>query len=261
MDCLQKKAHFRICSVGFFRLMIRFNHQLFIMTNPLVQTFAYCIFFSLLSLGCSEATREISEQDMEKEKKSGEVFKILILGDSLTEGYGVMEQEAFPYLLEIKLNQELAPKTGLFYQVINGGISGSTSSGGVSRIEWFIQAKPDFLILALGGNDGLRGISVDETKKNLSLILETAHERNISTLLAGMKIPPNYGFAYTESFSQMYFELAKNHDTSLLPFLLKGVGGNPKKNLPDRIHPNPAGHEIIAENVFQHLSKILSALP
>ena len=90
------------------------------MTNPLVQTFAFYIFFSLLSLGCSEATREISEQDMEKEKKSGEVFKILILGDSLTEGYGVMEQEAFPYLLEIKLNQELAPKTGLFYQVING---------------------------------------------------------------------------------------------------------------------------------------------
>ena len=139
--------------------------------------------------------------------------------------------------------------------------SGATSSGGVSRIDWFLQAQPDFLILALGGNDGLRGVPVSETKENLSKILATAAKHQIPALLAGMKIPPNYGLTYTSEFAQMYQDLAEHHHIPRIPFLLEGVGGDPKFNLPDRIHPNPAGHKIIAETVYQSLARQLKTIP
>ena len=229
------------------------------MTNFLFYGLALCLVFLLGSLSCTEGYDEARKTV--STAPTNNTFKILILGDSLTEGFGILEKEAYPNLLEGKLNQELSPQTGSAYQVINGGITGATSSGGVSRIDWFLQAKPDFLILALGGNDGLRGVPVSETKENLSKILDSADKNQIPALLAGMKIPPNYGLTYTSEFAQMYQDLAEHHDIPSIPFLLEGVGGNPKFNLPDRIHPNPAGHEIIAETVYQSLARQLKTIP
>jgi len=244
-------------SVGFFNMMTRFNHPKLVMTNSLLINSTFIVFTILCSFGCSNPTFESESPPPEKEDSPESAYKILILGDSLTEGFGIMEQEAYPFLLERLLNSDFSSNTGKTYQVINGGISGSTSSGGVSRIEWFVKAKPDFLILALGGNDGLRGVPVEETKNNLSMILRTAREKNIPTLLTGMKIPPNYGQVYTKKFSEIFPELAKKHKVPLIPFLLEGVGGVPEMNLPDRIHPNPEGHKVISKTIYSTLVDIL----
>ena len=187
-------------------------------------------------------------------------FKILILGDSLTEGYGVSESEAYPFILEKKLNLESKGGLNKNFQVINGGINGATTSGGVSRINWLLRSNPDYLILALGGNDGLRGIPIEKIKENLAEIVVAAQKNNIPILLAGMKIPPNYGLEYSDSFTNLYSQVSREYNISLIPFLLEGVGGEPSMNLPDRIHPNPKGHEIIAKTVHEHLLKELSTI-
>ena len=155
--------------------------------------------------------------------------------------------------MEEKLNAELSPRTKLRYEVVNGGISGATTSGGGSRVEWVLKAKPDYLLVALGGNDGLRGIPVKEIKKNIDRILQAARKNQIPTMLAGMKIPPNYGEVYARSFSQAFAQLAKEHQIPFIPFLLEGVGGNPEMNLPDRIHPNPLGHQALCQTVYERL--------
>ena len=214
------------------------------------------LFFFLSCCDSSTTTAEKSSFSA----KSKTVLKILIVGDSLTEGYGVYEYEAYPALLQDRLNLELSQSTGIKYRVINGGITGSTTSGGLGRIEWLLRAKPDYLILALGGNDGLRGIPVQESKKNLSTIIEQAKSSNIPTMLAGMKMPPNYGIDYTKDFENMYSEIAETHEIELLPFLLEGVGGNPKMNLPDGIHPNASGHKVICDLVYTYLSAPLIAI-
>ena len=155
----------------------------------------------------------------------------------MTEGYGVLESEAYPSLLEEKLNKELSPKTNLRYKVLNGGISGATTSGGVSRIEWFLQAKPDYLLVALGGNDGLRGIPVEEMKKNIDRILKAARQNEIPTMLAGMKIPPNYGPEYSAAFAQAFEDLAEK--TKFLDFLscLKESAATPTSTCPTGFIP------------------------
>ncbi len=224
--------------------------------NPLRTTFAWCWLAVTGILSCGlEQSQEKNSQASEKAENGA--FRILILGDSLTEGYGVPEGDAYPALLETKLNRELAPETGLRYEVVNGGISGATTSGGVSRIEWFLRSRPDFMVLALGGNDGLRGIPVPEMKKNLALILRAADENKIPTLLAGMKMPPNYGLSYAESYAKAFQEVAGQFEVPLIPFLLDGVGGLPEMNLPDRIHPNSRGHRVICETVYKALSPAL----
>ena len=208
----------------------------------------------LLLFACGESKpTEIEERNAKQTENQLPLFRILILGDSLTEGYGVSESEAYPSLLEKKLNKELSPKTKVHYKIVIGGISGATTSGGVSRIEWFLQSKPNYLIVALGGNDGLRGISVDEMKKNIDRILQAAKQNDIPVMLAGMKIPPNYGPEYSLAFTQVFEDLAHVHEVPLIPFLLEGVGGNPKLNLPDRIHPNPLGHHAICQTVYKSL--------
>tara|TARA_B100002019_G_C21270813_1_gene602156 strand:- start:3387 stop:4082 length:696 start_codon:yes stop_codon:yes gene_type:complete len=214
------------------------------------------IFFIILS-ACTEHTPQDQKQVAPYQKSTDNLFKILILGDSLTEGYGVSETECYPFLLENKLNDNLTEKTGKSFKVINGGISGSTTSGGVSRINWFLKSNPDFLILALGGNDGLRGVPIDEIEKNLGKILSSAKKNKIPALLTGMKIPPNYGPSYTKSFSNIYKSIAEQYKIPLIPFLLEGVGGNPKMNLPDKIHPNRDGHKLICETVYESLEGIL----
>ena len=187
---------------------------------------------------------------------TGQPFRILILGDSLTEGYGVSPSQCYPALLEEMLNEEHS-EGGTRYEVINGGVTGSTTSGGASRIDWHLQNPPDFLIVALGGNDGLRGIPPEESKKNLRSIVLQAQKREVPVIIAGMKMPPNYGSQYLQRFENMFPQLAEELNIPLLPFLLEGVGGEPQMNLPDRIHPNPAGHQRICQTVYQHLIKHL----
>ena len=225
------------------------------MTNISLHTWSSLISLFVLSVfsGCPSNPENPTETQVYRKNSTENSFRILILGDSLTEGYGVSAQQAFPSLLEKKLNDEFSSDKNRSYEIINAGISGSTSSGGVSRIEWLLKSKPDFLILALGGNDGLRGVPIEETKNNLEKIILAAKSKDIPTLLAGMKMPPNYGIEYTREFSKQFEDLANQEDVPLIPFLLEGVGGNPAMNLPDRIHPNPAGHQKIAETVFQNL--------
>ncbi|HPI40474.1 MAG TPA: arylesterase [Pseudobdellovibrionaceae bacterium] len=176
-------------------------------------------------------------------------LKILILGDSLTEGYGVTQELAFPHLIQSKFHQ-LGKKD---IQVIPSGISGSTSASGLSRLKWLLKSKPDVLILALGSNDGLRGFKISETEKNLSETIELAQKNKIKVILAGLKMPPNYGNTYTQDFEKIFPQLSKKYKIPLIPFLLKDVGGIPKLNQSDGIHPNEKGHEIIAETVFKIL--------
>jgi acyl-CoA thioesterase-1 len=228
------------------------------MTNSLpafpCQIWFKIIFLVILLGGCSSEPERTVESGVSNQPNQKNAFRILILGDSLTEGYGVSEEHAYPTLLEEKLNQELAEDRNTTFEVINAGISGSTTSGGVSRIDWLLKSSPDFLVIALGGNDGLRGVPVEETQKNLEKIIQTARDQKIPTLLAGMKIPPNYGVEYTRKFAQLFQDLSIKHKISLLPFLLEGVGGNPSMNLPDRIHPNSVGHRKISETVFNTLA-------
>ncbi|NDH16290.1 MAG: arylesterase [Opitutae bacterium] len=218
-------------------------------------------FFSILlfyAASCAENPTLPSSASTIRSKNEGKdkPYRILILGDSLTEGYGIPPSEAYPNLLQAKLNANL-PAGSQPYEVINGGVTGSTTSGGVSRIGWHMQSPPDFLLVALGGNDGLRGIPPQESKQNLRKIIVSAQQRKVPVMLAGMKLPPNYGAIHLEAFENMFPELADELKIPLLPFLLEGVGGNPKMNLPDRIHPNPQGHQMICQTVFQHLIKHL----
>ena len=174
--------------------------------------------------------------------------KIVIVGDSLTEGFGIRKEESFPDLLQLELI-----KMGYEVNIINGGVSGSTSASAYSRLKWYIRIQPDIVILALGGNDGLRGLSLVHMKKNLIKAIELAKSKNIKIILAGMQMPLNYGKEYTKSFREVFFELAKEYNIPLIPFLLKDVGGISSLNLSDGIHPNPEGHKIIAKNVLKFL--------
>ena len=177
--------------------------------------------------------------------------KLLVLGDSLTEGYGVAKEKAFPALLEAKL--KAAGGKLKEWTVINSGVSGSTSASAPSRLDWALKSKPDAVLLALGANDGLRGIKPAATKESLRKAVRAAKEKKIEIFLAGMEMPPNFGKEYRDEFRKVFSEVAKEEKIPLLPFLLEGVGGNPKLNLEDGIHPNEAGHRIVADHVFAFL--------
>jgi acyl-CoA thioesterase I len=177
---------------------------------------------------------------------------IVILGDSLTEGYGIKKELAYPTLVEKKLIAE-----GLNIKIINAGISGSTSASAASRLNWFIKSKPDILLLALGANDGLRGVDIRATKKNLKDTIHRAKENNIRVWLAGMKMPPNYGISYTQQFEKMFTDVASEEKVAFLPFLLEGVAAQTRFNQTDGIHPNEKGHEVIAEVVAKFIRKNL----
>ena len=177
---------------------------------------------------------------------------ILALGDSLTEGYGIEPIFSFPAQLEALLSGKK-----LSYKVINGGISGATTASGLSRLKWFLRSKPDIMILALGANDGLRGLKVEDSKKNLDAIIVLAKKNKIKVLLAGMQMPPNYGEEYRVNFKKMYFDLVKKHNILMIPFLLEGVAGNNKLNIEDGIHPNKEGYKVITNTVYAVLKDIL----
>jgi acyl-CoA thioesterase I len=180
--------------------------------------------------------------------------QIICLGDSLTAGYGVNETQAWPHLLQLKLTE-----AKINAKIINAGTSGNTSAGGLRKLPWLFKKSVDVLILALGANDGLRGIDTKSTHSNLKKIILAAQKKqpNIKIILAGMKVPPNMGQKFSSDFEAIFTQLTKEHNCTLIPFLLENVAGEQKLNLSDGIHPNPAGHKIISENVWKHLKELI----
>ena len=180
---------------------------------------------------------------------------LVALGDSLTAGLGLDVDDAYPARLERALRDDGYPVT-----VVNAGVSGDTSAAGLSRAEWALDGDVRILILALGGNDGLRGLPVDQMQRNLSQILSLTADRGIRVLLAGMEAPPNFGAIYTAQFRAVFADLALEHEVAFLPFLLDGVAADPALNQADGIHPNADGAAIVAVRVRDALEPLLPAL-
>jgi len=180
---------------------------------------------------------------------------VLFLGDSLTAGYRVSPEDSYPHLIGEKI-AKIDPKL----RIVNAGVSGDTTAGGLARLNWLLRQDVEILVLALGANDGLRGLPVVETKRNLLKIVETTKKKfpNTSIVLAGMLIPPNMGESYTTEFKQIFPDLAREQRLALIPFLLEGVAADPTLNQADGIHPNEQGYKIVAENVWQVLEKLVN---
>ena len=180
--------------------------------------------------------------------------RIVAFGDSLTAGLGVATEDTYPARLQRRLDEQ-----GLRYRVINAGVSGDTTAGGLRRVEWVLKSHPDMVILELGGNDGLRGLNVQETKANLEQIIQRCQEASVTVVLAGMKLPPNYGADYTKAFEAIYPALAKRYRVLLIPFFLDGVAGSASLNQADGIHPTSEGYRIITEKVLEQITPLLHA--
>ena len=183
---------------------------------------------------------------------AGERPRIVAFGDSLTAGLGVSPDQSYPAHLQRKLDA-----AGYAYQVVNAGVSGETTAGGVRRVSWALNSKPAIVILELGGNDGLRGLSLKETKANLERIIQQFKQASVTVVLAGMKLPPNYGQDYTAGFEVLYQALAKQYRLTLIPFFLDGVAGSSSLNQADGIHPTGEGYRLIVERVFPTLEPLL----
>lgn len=178
---------------------------------------------------------------------------IVVLGDSLTAGLGVAREEAYPALLEARLRRE-----GYDYRVVNAGVSGDTSAGGLRRVDWVLRARPDIVIVALGANDGLRGLPVDALRDNLERIVRRVRAAGARVLLAGMRVPPNYGDEYARDFAAVFPEVARRTGVPLAPFLLDGVAGEARLNQADGIHPTAEGQRLIASRLWSHLRPLLA---
>ena len=180
--------------------------------------------------------------------------RLLFFGNSLTAGYGVEPEQAFPALVGDKIDS-----LKLGYEVVNAGLSGETTAGGRSRVGWILRRPVDVFVLELGGNDGLRGLPLSATRANLQGIIDTVRRRSpgAQIVLAGMQIPPNLGQAYATDFKALYQEIATKNKLVLIPFLLEGVGGDRALNQPDGIHPTPTGHRIVARTVWAVLQPLL----
>jgi len=204
--------------------------------------------------GASDQHAEVKKNDSARVDTASKMKTILFFGNSLTAGYGVDPAEAFPALVQHKLDS-----LHFEYKAINAGVSGETTSGGLGRVDWIMRQPPAIFVLELGGNDGLRGIPLGETKKNLQAIINRVKQKSPETkiVLAGMMIPPNMGPQYTRGFQAIYPDLARTNQISLIPFLLQGVGGDTRLNQADGIHPTAEGHKIVAENVWQVIRELL----
>jgi acyl-CoA thioesterase-1 len=183
--------------------------------------------------------------------RTDQVLKIVALGDSLTAGYRLSKREAYPALLEQRLTE-----AGLPFSVVNHGVSGDTSAGGVRRLEAALRERPQVLIVAFGANDGLRGVPIAEVRANLARIIETAQAGGIAVLLCGMEALPLYGWQYTADFHQIFPDLAARYRVPLVPFLLNGVVGNPDLMSSDGVHPNAAGAQVLAANIWLQLEPL-----
>lgn len=220
----------------------------------------FCYFLTLLLLGCGEKntgkdtdeTSTIEETTVTETKDSNK--KILFFGDSLTAGYGLEVSQAFPAVIQEKIDS-----LGLDYTVINAGLSGETTASGKNRLEWVLEDDIDIIIIELGANDGLRGVPLTETESNLQSMVDTVQSKlpDAKIILAGMKIPPNMGPEYTSKFESIFPELATSENIKLIPFLLNNVAGIPELNQGDGIHPTVKGQKLVAENVWKVLKPIL----
>jgi acyl-CoA thioesterase-1 len=180
--------------------------------------------------------------------------RIVFLGDSLTAGLGLDEEESVPALVQKRLDEE-----GYDYEVVNAGVSGDTSAGGLSRLDWSLEGDVRWLVIELGANDGLRGLPVPAMKQNLATIITRAKQRGVTVLLTGMEAPPNYGEAYTSDFRKAFRDLAREHDVAFMPFFLEGVAGIPALNQRDGIHPNPDGARLIERKIWGALEPLLDS--
>jgi acyl-CoA thioesterase-1 len=214
----------------------------------------------IFTIACNSNSKQ---QDKKTEKKAEKIVtdkqedknNIIFFGNSLTAGYGVEAEEAFPGLIQKRLDS-----LGYDYNVINAGVSGETTASGLSRVEWVVKRQPvEIFVLELGGNDGLRGIKPEETDKNLRAIIDKvrAIHPEVKILLAGMMVPPNMGQAYAEEFQKLFPKIAEDKNVNLIPFLLKDVGGEADLNQPDGIHPTPEGHKIVAKTVWKYLQSLI----
>ena len=181
--------------------------------------------------------------------------RVVAFGDSLTAGLGLLEQEAYPALLQRKIDE-----AGYEFEVVNAGLPGDTSAGGVRRLDWALEGDARVLIVAFGGNDALRGLSADQMRDNLTTMIQQARERGVVVILAGMEAPPNFGQEYATAFRQAFRDVALKERVLLIPFLLAGVAGNPSLNQPDGIHPNQQGARIMAETVWAVLEPLLDQM-
>jgi len=205
--------------------------------------------------GRAESAAEAA--DAQKEPAAdGSAPLVAFLGDSLTAGLGLPRDSAYPAVLERSLREEGHP-----VRVLNAGVSGDTSAGGLSRLPALLAQHPRVLVVALGGNDGLRGLPVPSTRKNLEAIVKAAQEQGVAVLLLGLKMPPNYGPEYTESFARMYGDVAAELAVPLVPFMLEGVAGDPDLNQGDGLHPTAEGQKIVAGNVLPALRELLEQSP
>lgn len=224
--------------------------------NKLFTIVILSLFLVLAGCGNNSGTDTSNTKgdDSASVKQTGSVKTILFFGNSLTAGYGLEPAQAFPQLIQQKLDSLNLP-----YKAVNAGVSGETSSGGNSRIDWILRQPVDVFVLELGANDGLRGIPVAETKKNLQSIIDKVKVKypNVKVVLAGMQVPPNMGAQYATEFRNMYPELAQKNGAALIPFLLEGVGGEARLNLEDGIHPTAEGHQILTETIWQVLQNEL----
>lgn len=216
------------------------------------------IFFLLILIGCGDGKNQKGPENADvspsQEESNQEVQKdqtILFFGDSLTAGMGLDPNLAFPALIGQRLDS-----LGYSYEVVNAGLSGETTASGRNRLDWVLRQPVDIFVLELGANDGLRGIPLEETRKNLEAMILMVREKfpQARIVLAGMQLPPNMGPEYTATFRKIFPELAEKHEVLLIPFLLDGVGGVPELNQEDGIHPTAEGHRIVAENVWKILS-------
>jgi acyl-CoA thioesterase-1 len=205
---------------------------------------------------CNNEDKSAAEKSTADARDTAAVTKkksIVFFGNSLTAGYGLSPSQAFPALIQKKLDS-----LGLPYQVKNAGVSGETSSGGNTRIDWILKQPIDIFVLELGANDGLRGIPLSETRKSLQSIIDKVKKKNpdVKLVFAGMQIPPNMGQQYTTEFKNIYTDLAEKNGMTLVPFLLEGVGGEASLNQEDGIHPTAEGHRIVAENLWRQMEKL-----
>ena len=231
-------------------------HLLTIIQMRMLRIFCLLLFLFIFSCSDRESGRvlESTADNKKQQPETQRVKTIVFFGNSLTAGYGLNQSEAFPALIQKKLDS-----LDLKFSVINAGVSGETTSGGNTRVNWILQQPVDIFILELGANDGLRGIPINETRLNLQSIIDKVKVKypGAVILLAGMQIPPNMGPEYTTQFRNLFSELAQKNNISLIPFLLQGVGGESDLNQPDGIHPTAEGHKILAENVWHVLEKHL----
>ena len=219
--------------------------------------FVRIVFFSCV-ISCSvsaQATDPGPAQDTTK--SSGDAKTILFFGDSLTAGYGLAPTQAFPALIQEKINA-----LRWNFRVINAGVSGETTAGGLRRLDWVLQRPVDVFVLELGANDGLRGLPVEGARQNLQAIIDRTRNKypRVQVVLVGMQVPTNLGRDYTSRFRAIFPQLAATNNAALIPFLLEGVGGVPELNLPDGIHPTAAGQKVVAENVWKVLESVLKGV-